>query len=150
MIRDFSKAKGWQWDGTAWVWCGNGNEERDDIAESLKVKGFGRRGAVVHTIRKDEVVEVLTEHNGWAIVYLHEKYFIKHLDCGTVLRQYAHKGCHCGKSIEVDCKCQHKKRHCKKESCKILPATTPVDAVIYGKFRLMTLRDPELKEKRND
>lgn len=69
-------------------------------------------------------MEVLTEISGWGIVWMHEKYFVRHLKpdgCGTFLRGNATKGCTCkgknkGNPIQVD-------------------------PVILAKFRILTLRE---------
>jgi hypothetical protein len=69
-------------------------------------------------------VEILTQNNGWAIVWMHDKYFVRHIKpegCGTFLRGNATVGCTCkGKNKAAPIK---------------------VDDVILAKFRLLTLRE---------
>ena len=69
-------------------------------------------------------VEVMTENNGWAIVWMHQKYFVRHVKpegCGTFLRGNAVKGCTCrGKN--------------KSEPVQ-------VDPTVLAKFRILTFRE---------
>lgn len=76
-------------------------------------------------------MEILTEENGWAIVWMHEKYFVRHVKpagCGTFLRANAKMGC--------TCKGKHKQE------------PVQVDAIILAKFRVLTLREDMGKNKR--
>ena len=65
---------------------------------------------------------VLTENNGWAIVWMHDRYYLRHLACGAYIRKRADEGCICARTIE--------------------PYTdTPVDEMILMKFKLITKGD---------
>lgn len=69
-------------------------------------------------------MEVLTEVNGWAIVWMHEKYFVRHIKpegCGTFLRGNAQLGCTCKGKFKAEPK--------------------EVDPTILAKFRILTLRE---------
>lgn len=69
-------------------------------------------------------MEILTSHNGWAIVWMHKKYFVRHMKpdgCGTFLRGNAAKGCTC--------------------RGKFTKETIKVDDTILAKFRILTLRE---------
>lgn len=67
-------------------------------------------------------MEILTENNGFAIIWMNKKYFIRHLKCGTFLRANAHRGCWCGASY--------------KQSAS--DNALPVDEIILKKFNLLT------------
>lgn len=70
----------------------------------------------------EDDMEVLTENNGWAIVWMHGKYFVRHLPpCGTFLRGNATMGCTCRGKFKNDPK--------------------KVDGTILAKFRILTLRE---------
>lgn len=144
-------AKGWHWVVDHWEWFGTGDDRpEDDIQEALGKHGKYSNLIEAAKMSKNYTIELLTENNGWAIIYLHDKYFIRHVDCGTTLRKWAHVGCFCHQEIKVDCKCKYKNNHCRKKGCQILPEAKPVDPIIYGKFRMMTLRDPDLKRSLTD
>ena len=38
---------------------------------------------------------VMTENNGWAIVWMNNKYYLRHLACGAYIRRHANWGCLC-------------------------------------------------------
>ena len=68
----------------------------------------------------------LTEHNGWAIIWMHDKYYLRHTACGAYIRNHASYGCLCrGKGLKAN----EPDRH------------TPVDDMILLKFKLVTKGD---------
>jgi hypothetical protein len=99
------------------------------------------------TMSRFQNIEILTENDGWAIIWLFKKYCIKHLPCGTVLFRNAKNGCRCKRLPTVECKCAQTNEFCSNPGCTVYPGITPVDPIIYGKWRIMTLRDPELRGK---
>ena len=70
---------------------------------------------------------LLTENNGWAIVWMNERYYLRHLKCGSYLRsRYAvDTGCYCKRGVRVS------------------PVEVPnaVDELILKKFKLLTKGD---------
>ena len=68
---------------------------------------------------------LLTENNGWSIVWMNDRYYIRHQTCGSYLRRYYKNGCLCrtGKVYKADSK------------------LTSVDDLILKKFKLITKGD---------
>ena len=69
---------------------------------------------------------LLTEHNGWAIVWMHDRYYLRHLACGGYIRNHADWGCLCKRQGLKD---NGPDKH------------TPVDEMILLKFKLVTKGD---------
>ena len=70
---------------------------------------------------------LLTENNGWAIVWMNERYYLRHLSCGSFLRnKYAvNGGCFCKRGNRVS----------------PVAISTMVDELILNKFKLLTKGD---------
>jgi hypothetical protein len=64
---------------------------------------------------------LLTEENGWAIVWMNEKYYLRHMTCGAYLRRNAAHGC----------TCRRLRKH-------VYQTATQVDDTIMKKFTLLT------------
>lgn len=71
---------------------------------------------------------VMTENNGWAIVWMNDKYYLRHLACGSYIRNHAVWGCLC-KGLLPD----------KNGTSKV-----PVDDLILKKFKLITKGDVKI------
>jgi hypothetical protein len=70
---------------------------------------------------------VLTENEGWGIVWMNERYYIRHLACGSYLRGNTLRGCLC--------------RKLRRDETAIAFGAKPVDPVILKKFILLTKGD---------
>ena len=67
---------------------------------------------------------LLTANNGWAIVWMHDKYYLRHLACGGYLLHHVDWGCLCGKGSTL---------------MGVIPVK--VDDMILLKFKLITKGD---------
>lgn len=72
---------------------------------------------------------LLTENNGWAIVWMNDRYYIRHLLCGAYLRQLPNLGCMCRKLSR------------KSDNQGMPMATSVIDDLILKKFKLLTKGD---------
>ena len=70
---------------------------------------------------------LLTENNGWSIVWMHNRYYLRHLACGGYIRNHADWGC----------LCKNKKGN--RFSNGVAPIK--VDDMILLKFKLVTKGD---------
>lgn len=74
------------------------------------------------------IMTLLTENNGWGIVWMNDSYMVRHIVCGAYLRFTVDKGCYC----------RRQKQYAFKAAKMTL---TPVDDLILMKYRLLTKGD---------
>lgn len=67
-------------------------------------------------------VTILTENNGWAIVWMNNRYYLRHNACGSYLLRRWRSGCLCNA----------------RERAARMKEPTKVDDMILKKFKLVT------------
>lgn len=72
-----------------------------------------------------KTVTILTENNGWAIVWMNNRYYIRHQACGGYLLYQYRLGCLCRV----------------RERARTMNAPAKVDDMILKKFKLITKGD---------
>ena len=76
----------------------------------------------------EDRMTVMTENNGWAIVWMNDRYYLRHLACGAYIRNHASWGCLCADIPKG----------------KETKNNAPVDDLILKKFKLVTKGDVKI------